>query len=144
MTQDFGQPFYPDAQGRPSVINQNFFAGYTIWKCGLVRDFAFWRQYQPETGLWKEIPDAELLKLIAQQMLNYSRQYNVPWLETKRTNTMCKDIKNFINGEQIGQSKFTKPCRNVIHVRNGMLKIEQDGTVSFKPFSPDYYSTNRT
>lgn len=144
MTQDFGQPFYPDAQGRPSVINQNFFAGYTIRKCGLVRDYTFWRQYQPDTGLWKKIPDAELLKLISQQMLDYSRQYDTPWLAAKRTNRVCKDIKAFIDAEQAEQTKFTRTCRNVIHARNGMVVIEQDGTISFKPFSPDYYSKNRT
>jgi len=58
---------------------------------------------------------------------------------------MCKDIKSFIDAEQTGQSSFAKRRRrNVIHVRNGMVIIEQDGSVSFKPFSPDYYSTNRT
>ena len=144
LIEKFGEPFYPDAQGRPSVINQNFFAGYTIWKCGLVRDHIFWRQYQPETGLWKEIPDAELLKLVSQQMLAYSRSYEVPWLAAKRTNNTCRDIKSFIDAEQVGQANFVRSCRNVIHVRNGMVVIEQDGTISFKPFSPDYYSTNRT
>ena len=68
----------------------------------------------------------------------------MPWLASKRTNKMCKDIKGFIDAEQAGQSKFVKPCRNVIHVRNGMVKIEQDGSVSFKPFSPDFFSKNRT
>lgn len=144
LIEKYGPPIYPDTQGRLSVINQNFFAGYTICKCGLVRDHIFWRQYQPDTGLWKKIPDVELLKLISEQLLAYSRQYEVPWLGAKRTNKMCKDIKAFIDAEQAGQSKFVKPCRNVIHARNGMVVIEQDGTVSFKPFSPEYYSTNRT
>ena len=140
----FGEPFYPDSQGKPTIINQNFFAAYTIRKCGLVRDYTFWRQYQPETGLWKEIPDAELLKLVSQQMLAYSRSYEVPWLASKRTNKTCKDIKAFIDAEQAGQSSFTKPCRNVIHVRNGMLRIRPDGTVSFEQFSPKFFSKNRS
>ena len=144
LIEEFGEPFYSDAQGRPSVINQNFFAGYTIRKCGLVRDYTDWRQYQPDTGLWKKIPDAELLKLISQQLLVYSRSYEAPWLASKRTNKTCKDIKAFIDAEQIGQSKFGKSCKNVIHARNGMVVIEQDGSISFKPFSPDYYSRNRT
>ena len=144
LIKEFDQPLYPDAQGKPSIINQNFFAGYTVRKCGLVRDYTDWRQYQPETGLWKTIPDAELLKLVSQQLLAYSRQYDVPWLAAKRTNKTCKDIKAFIAAEQAEQSKFTKPCRNVIHVRNGMLRIRPDGTVSFEKFSPDYYSKNRS
>ena len=32
----------------------------------------------------------ELLKLISEQLLAYSRQYEVPWLGAKRTNKMCK------------------------------------------------------
>ena len=139
-----GQPFVFDTNGRPSKINQPFFAGYTIRKLGLVRDFASWRQYQPDTGLWKEIPNAEILQLVSQQLLAYSRSYEVPWLTSQRTNKNCKDIKGFIDAQQIGQSKFVRSCRNVIHARNGMVKIEQDGTVSFKSFSPDYFSKNRT
>ena len=145
LIEEYGPAIYLDGQGNPSVINQNFFAGYTIRRCGLVRDYAFWRQYQPKTGLWRKIPDAELQKLVSQQLLAYSRLYGVPWLAAKRTNKMCKDIKSFIDAEQVGQSSFAK-CRrrNVIHARNGMVVIEDDGSVSFKPFSPDYYSTNRT
>ena len=145
LIEEYGPAIYLDGKGNPSVINQNFFAGYTIRRCGLLRDYAFWRQYQPETGLWRKIPDAELQKLVSQQLLAYSRLYGVPWLAAKRTNKMCKDIKSFIDAEQAGQSSFAKRRRrNVIHARNGMVVIEQDGTVSFKPFSPDYYSTNRT
>ena len=51
---------------------------------------------------------------------------------------------DFINTEQTGPSRFVRHSRNVIHVRNGMVIIGEDGAVSFKPFSPDYFSTNRT
>ena len=102
LIEEYGVPFYPDPQGRPSVINQNFFAGYTIQKSGLVRDYIFWRQYQPMTGLWKKLPDAELQKLVSQQMLTYSREHDALWLAAKRTNRVCKDIKAFIDAEQVG------------------------------------------
>jgi len=65
LIEEYGPAIYLDGKGNPSVINQNFFAGYTIRRCGLVRDYAFWRQYQPKTGLWRKIPDAELQKLVS-------------------------------------------------------------------------------
>ena len=123
LTESYGDAFYTDKNGVPNVINQSFFAAYTIHNCNLKRDQEYWRQYQADSGLWRKLENGELLKLISQQLLHYSRQNHVPLLAAKRSANLCRDISTFMAGEQIGLSVFQNKRRNVIHAGNGMVEI---------------------
>ena len=140
-----GTPLYPDKNGIPSIVNQSFFAAYTIHSLGLKRDHGSnWRHYNPETGLWNKVPPAELLRLISSQLLDFSRKNNVPSLAAKRSASLCREILSFMDGESSEAFLLPMRRRNVIHTGNGMVEIAPDGSMTFRPFAREYYSCTRT
>lgn len=143
LIERYGAPYEEDQKGKIVSINQSFFAGYTLRKCNPKHDpLGNWRMYQPKTGLWEKVLPPVLQSLISEQLLDFSRKYDLPAIASKRTANLCRDIRSFLEGETVDSSVFEKRRRNVIHTANCMLEILPDGSLRQHPFAPEFGSCN--
>lgn len=143
LIERYGAPYEEDQKGKIVSINQSFFAGYTLRKRNLKRDpLGNWRMYQPKTGLWERLQPPAVQCVISEQLLDFSRKFNLPTLVSKRTANLCRDIRSFLDGEITDSSVFERQRRNVIHAGNCMLEIMPDGSLRQHPFAPEFGSCN--
>ncbi len=96
-------------------------------------------KYGPATGLWRRIGEAELMQHVAGiiRSLAMERGFCPDGIANAR---LCRDIISFIS---FSDGMMPSLETRYIHVANGVLEITVDG-VELKPFSPHYYSRNRT
>ena len=126
-------------------VNQQYVAAYYVNRAGVIYDAAtkgFW-EYDIETGLWKPLSEA----LHLQQLADVYREVLIEngaghLLASRRTRTL-QQISVLARGIAYRENAFGEP-HSFMHLANGMLHITPEGKVELHPFSPDYYSRNRS
>ena len=139
LISNYGYPFSITKSGGVAELNQNFFAAYTQQNQQLIYSDGYFWKYDPATGLWRQVADAQMNNLIAASTREFGKQYNVD-LSSRITASVCRSIKSFMEPEQ--PDPFKKHCRYV-HVANGVLDFSEDATVTMQAFAPEFYSRNR-
>lgn len=126
-------------------INQKYFSGKYAMQELIIFDVTMKQffQYKSDTGLWKWQSDLSIshrLGQFFQQVILLLR----PELLSKRTGSLLRSMVEMLKGIVERDNAFTKTIC-FIHVANGVLEIDQQtGECELKPFSPDYFSRNRS
>ena len=139
LIRQYGIPFGITKSGCVTELNQSFFAAYTKQTQQLIYSDGYFWKYDPATGLWRQIADAQMNNLIAASTREFGKQYNVD-LSSRITASVCRSIKSFMEPEQ--PDPFKKHYR-YIHVANGVLDFSEDARVTMHTFAPEFYSRNR-
>ena len=144
LIKEYGYFVERDSKGIPNKLNELFFAAYVVQKNKLAVDqINLWRKYNSETGVWEELKACVLKPLIAKELLNFSRSYNIPEIAKMGNNKNCTAIFSFMEGIANHSNEF-KQQRRIKHLKNGVLVFEDDGSWHLEPFSEDFYSIVRT
>lgn len=138
--------FNKDGQVSKITFNQDWNARFLQERYLLLYETGenrFYR-YHDDNGLWMEITREELQELLSKDLLDYWNAYHhgdFQALQLRKSMGLLKDSIAMLQGK-IGRSDvFTRGNRTpIIHVKNGMLDL---GSMTLKPFSPDYYSRNQ-
>ncbi|MBF0593879.1 MAG: hypothetical protein HQL22_02810 [Candidatus Omnitrophica bacterium] len=141
----YGQPFYCPNGDEVSMLNQTFWAGlYALEHTGFFdyKEKTFYL-YSPDTGLYVEISINTIKQQIAVRILEASRELNLPSLEKKRSNHLLDSILAQLKGVMERPNTVAKN-HPFIHVANGVIIFNPDGTTDFTSFSPIYFSKNRS
>ena len=144
LIKEYGYFVERDSKGIPNKLNELFFAAYVVQKNKLAVDqINLWRKYNSETGIWDELKACVLKPLIAKELLDFSRSYNIPEIAKMGNNKNCTAILSFMEGIANRSNEF-KQQRRIKHLKNGVLVFEDDGSWHLEPFSEDFYSIVRT
>ncbi len=130
---------------KEQTINQMPFAERYVADSGAIYDPAVKRfyAYAPATGLWQHQTDETTLREIGLCFQRVVEQEGFPDIIAKRTANMLQGLRDMARGMAERRDVFNQR-RNVIHVANGMLELGPGGTVELRPFSPNWYSRNRS
>ena len=140
LISNYGYPFNITKSGGVAELNQNFFAAYTQQTQQLIYSDGYFWQYDQDTGLWRQVGEAQMNNLIAATIRAFGKQYNVD-LSSKVSAPICRAIRSFMEPERIDPFKNTQ-CR-YIHVANGVLDFSEEARVTMHTFAPEFYSRNR-
>jgi len=130
---------------KEQTINQMHFAARYVADSGTIYDPAVKRffTYFPVTGLWQHQTDETTLRELGLCFQRIVEEEGFLDIITKRTANMLQGLRDLARGMAERRDVFNQR-RNVIHVANGMLELGTDGSVELRPFSPDWYSRNRS
>ncbi len=131
--------------GDKMAINQSHFAARYVAESGIVHDPAVSRFYiyVPTTGLWQHQTDEVTVRELALCFQNIVTEEGYPDLISKRSSSLLHGLRELARGIAERRDVFNQR-RDVIHVANGMLAMDAAGNVDLKPFSPDWFSRNRS
>jgi P4 family phage/plasmid primase-like protien len=141
LEKEFSAPLTFSSKGMVIGVNEAFWAAYVMRTLGLIKVSGIIWRYASMSGLWLRVSAEELNNLIAKTARDYSATCGVGELVTKFNEPTCNHIRKFMKDAE--KDLFKDRTRNLIHVGNGMVEINDDGTCILKPFSPDYYSRNQ-
>lgn len=138
IEKEYGQLIYFSSNGKKVEFNQFACAAYITSKTQIYYLNGDWYKYDPETGLWGKIYEAELLNHICKTLIDIgcSKGLDFP----APSSHFCRGIKAFMMTRPWEDNGVQTPY---IHVANGVLEITE-GNAVLKPFSPNYHSFNRT
>lgn len=142
LEKEFGEPLTLSSKGTVTMLNESYWAAFVLRKRGLDKVFGITWKYVPANGLWKKVPAEELNNMIVKTAREYGSTHGLGDLVMKFNEPTCNHVRNFMKNAET--DPFKDRPHNLIHVGNGMVEINDDGTCSLKPFSPDYYSRNQT
>ncbi len=143
LVDQHGQPYYFNAEGKLTSINQNFWAG--LHNAEHIQIYepderAFYR-YDDKTGIYADITEHLIKNEIAERLLAISRERGLPALETKRTATTLNHIVAQLKGICEKRHAFQKKSKYV-HLANGVIVFKDNNDADLLPFSPDLLSRN--
>jgi phage/plasmid-associated DNA primase len=139
----YGDPYYLNKDGAPSALNEAYWGGLyatenrILWEPDERRFYI----YQPETGIYRCESSDMIKQAISERLLQASRQMNLHWLETQRTNTKIENIVDQLRGIVEKRDAFKRHERR-IHLANGVFSFSHGGELL--DFSPDLVSRNRS
>lgn len=141
----FGPPYWPNAKGEPSVLNEPFWAGMylerelTLW---CPEEAQFYR-YDEATGIWAPDDAPVIMARVRAMMLEQSRAMNVPWLARQNSSRVLSAILAHVRNESSRPGVFAPEARreNIVHAANCMLAWRGDAWCQ-EPFAPEWYSRN--
>jgi putative DNA primase/helicase len=135
----YGEPFYKNAEGQLSKINESFWAGLFASENDVLWEPTE-RQFYLYNGKIYDDESADAVKRrLSDRLLEASRQTNLFWLEKQRTNSQLNDITAHLRGIVERRNAFKKR-EPLIHLDNGVFSFEHGG--SLLPFAPDLISRN--
>ena len=140
LIERYGAPFAFTKSGDVQSLNQSFFAAYTKQFYGLLYSTGYFWKYESATGLWKEVDNQKLCILIADAIRFYAKKNDID-ISHKITASLCSNVLIFIEKDEIDH--FKKKDMKYIHVANGVVVFSKEGSISFQPFAPEFYSRNR-
>ena len=127
-------------QGKIISLSQYGFAQYAVRELNLIHaEGDYWR-YNSETGLWNRLDPEDLNKLLFEVAHRCRERFDLDLVRFMNANT-CRDVREFMAPTK--PNPFEHRPKGVTHVANGMLEIGEDGDVTLRPFSPEYYSRYR-
>ncbi|GHC01999.1 bifunctional DNA primase/polymerase [Cerasicoccus arenae] len=158
-----------DAGCTIAAISEHFWAGWFSRQHHIMFEpieVRFYR-YNPHNGAWQIREDAEIRKMISDDLLRISRceelqhicytvgQQPAGWDRLKkgslsklegpgvRSQDRIGSILGFLKGEVTKREVF-KTGEGVIHLQNGMIDLREGraNQLTLKPFSPKFYSRN--
>jgi hypothetical protein len=139
----FGAPYYLNDEGRPTALNESFWAGVCstenviLWEPNERRFFI----YQPQTGIYTPASVDFVKHWISERLLEASRQMNFHWLEQQRKDAKLDRIVGHLRG-QVEKYEAFKHGERRIHLANGVFTFAHGGELL--DFSPDLISRNRS
>ena len=145
LAKEFGQPFYTNKDGRVTGINERYWAALFSRENRVLYDpdeKTFYR-YAEDTGLWESITPESIREAISARILEVSRESQQFSLEIQITQTKLKAVVAALMGIAEKRGVFLTKQR-FIHVANGVIRLGDDGDVTFGGFSPEDYSRNRS
>jgi P4 family phage/plasmid primase-like protien len=127
------------------TINQAHFAARYVSDSGIVHDPAVSRfyVYDPATGLWRHQTDEVTVCQIGLCFQVIVSEEGYPDLISKRSSSILHGLCELARGIAERRDAFNQR-RDVIHVSNGMLALDDAGHIELKPFAPEFYSRNRS
>ena len=146
IVQLYGEPYYVNDERSVTSINQSFWAGLNmaehiqLYEPG---EKNFYR-YTDKTGLFSGFSDDVIKQDISKRLLTVSRENNLPTLERKRTIATLNNIIAHLKGIAEKKYAFEYKHKDFIHLKNGVLKIQDDKTISLVNFSPGFCSRNQS
>jgi phage/plasmid-associated DNA primase len=142
LRDEYGDPYYTDAKGNLSALNESFWAGlFSIENVGLWEpDERRFYLYQPEIGIYKHISVDLIKHWISRRLLSASRQTNLYWLQTQRKDAKLDRIIGHLRGITERRDAF-KNGEKRIHLANGVFSFDHGGELL--AFSPALISRNR-
>jgi putative DNA primase/helicase len=135
----YGEPYHKNAEGRPSKINESFWAGLFTIENNILWEPSERRFYQYDGKIYQEESIDAIRRRLSARLLLASRQMNLFWLETRRTATQLDNIIKHLRGIAERRHAFTKQ-QPLIHLNNGVFTFENGG--SLLAFSPEIISRN--
>ncbi len=142
LEKEFGDPLTFSSKGTVMMINEPYWAAFVKYKRGLDKVFGITWKYVPSNGLWKKVSTEDMNDMIVKTVREYGSTHGLGDLVMKFNEPTCNHVRNFMKNAET--DPFKDRPHNLIHVGNGMVEINGDGTCSLKPFSPDYHSRNQT
>jgi P4 family phage/plasmid primase-like protien len=145
LAKEFGQPFYTNKDGRVTGINERYWAALFSRENRVLYDpdeKTFYR-YAEDTGLWESITPESIREAISTRILEVSRESQQFSLEIQITQTKLKAVIGALMGIVEKRGVFLTKQR-FIHVANGVIRLGDDGDVTFGGYSPEDYSRNRS
>ncbi|HOX59059.1 MAG TPA: bifunctional DNA primase/polymerase [Candidatus Paceibacterota bacterium] len=145
LAKEYGQPFYTNKEGRVTGINERYWAALYARENRVIYDpdeKTFYR-YEPETGLWGPVTAESIREVISGRILEASRESRQFTLEIQITQTKLKAVVSALMGIVEKRGAFRAKSR-FIHVANGVLRLGEDGDVTFGGYSPEDYSRNKS
>lgn len=142
----YGEPYYVNDERSVTSINQSFWAGLNmaehiqLYEPG---EKSFYR-YADKTGLFSDYSDDVIKQDISKRLLLVSRENNLPTLERKRTIATLNNIIAHLKGIAEKKYAFEYKHKDFIHLKNGVLKIQDDKTINLVNFSPKFCSRNQS
>ena len=104
---------------------------------------SFYR-YDKKTGLYSDFTDDLIKQDISRRLLDVSREINIPTLERKRNISTLNNITAHLKGIAEKKRAFEYKNKDFIHLKNGVLKIQNGKTINLVDFSPSFCSRNQS
>jgi len=144
LTALYGPPILLNAAEMPTEINQMFVAGrYKRDNLILYEpNLGLFYSYDAPTGLWKPKTESRVVVEMGNEIPAFLEACGAPDLLRKRSESFMGQLVRFLKGMVERPDAFQRRAP-VIHVGNGVLHLDEDPP-SLHPFSPDYYSRNRS
>lgn len=142
----YGEPYYVNDERIVTSINQSFWAGLNMAEHIQLYEpdeKSFYR-YDEKTGLFSDYSDDVIKQDISKRLLLVSRENNLRALERKRTIATLNNIIAHLKGIAEKKHAFEYKNKDFIHLKNGVLKIQPDKTISLVNFSPSFCSRNQS
>ncbi|MBF8276593.1 MAG: hypothetical protein HW390_1666 [Candidatus Brocadiaceae bacterium] len=145
LVRKFGDPYYCNAKGEITSINQAYWAALYDNENILIYepDEKAFYIYEEKTGLYRLISEALIKQNISNRMLEVSRENGVFCLEKKRTNGCLNQILGHVTGICEKRNAF-KNKRKIVHLANGVIKFKKNTKADLVSFSPEFYSRNQS
>jgi len=145
LAKEYGQPFYTNKEGKVTGINERYWAALYARENRVLYDpdeKTFYR-YEPESGLWQSITAESIREVISGRILEASREAQQFTLEIQITQTKLKAVVGALMGIVEQRGAFRAKDR-FIHVANGIVRLGDDGDVTFGGYAPEDYSRNKS
>jgi putative DNA primase/helicase len=145
LIDQYGVPYYANSEGEVKAINEPFWAG--LHQAEHIQFFepeerAFYR-YNPDNGLYRAISEDVIKQEIAARILDISRQFGLPSLERKRTNSVQNNIVAQLRGISEKRDVFRRK-KDIVHLANGVIVFKDNNEADFCEHSPDFVSRNQS
>jgi phage/plasmid-associated DNA primase len=145
LAREYGQPFYTNKEGKVTGINERYWAALYARENRVLYDpdeKMFYR-YDPASGLWQSVTAESIREVISGRILDASREAQQFTLEIQITQNKLKAVVSALMGiaEKRGAFRFKE---RFIHVANGVIRLGNDGDVTFGGCAPEDYSRNKS
>lgn len=138
----YGLPVTCNKHGRPLSINERFMAARFVRDELVLYDpgVGFYR-YDNLTGVWQRKSDAAMREAVSAHVVEYGKSRHIPMLDSLVTVKRMSAIVQALQGINSKWTGFPKK-RDYVHVKNGVILFNPDGSYYRAPFSPSYLSRN--
>jgi P4 family phage/plasmid primase-like protien len=140
----YGEPFYTNAKGAVTGINEPYWAGLHVAENEILfeKDEKTFYAYDADTGLYDVESDDSIRAKISARMLEASRQANVFDLQKKRSARTLNCVVAHLRGI-VEKSKPFAERKPAIHLANGVI-VFNGRNAELHPFSAEFRSRNRS
>lgn len=138
-----GPPMFLDCKGKPSRINEQFWAAALLSRERIVfaTDEQRFYRYEATTGVWELLPEPVLRRMVADALMEWSRKNGEGLLVAARQPARVTGVVDCVR-DQAAKGDCFAERPEAVHLTNGMLLWRGDKFV-LEPFSPDFWSRNR-
>jgi putative DNA primase/helicase len=145
LTQEYGQPFYTNKEGRVTGINERYWAALYAREHRVLYDpdEKTFYLYEDAKGLWRPVTQESIRETISARILEVSRESRQFSLEIQITQTKLKAVVSALMGIVERRGAFRAKER-FIHVANGVIRFAEDGDIQFGGFAPEDFSRNQS
>jgi phage/plasmid-associated DNA primase len=145
LTKNYGDAFSRGSKGQPVSVNQQFAAGWCAQTLDLLFDPSLqcFYEYDPPSGLWMQRSDAVVIQRIGEALGRMLSLLSAVYLRSKCGQAVLSAVAGLLKG-MVEEQGVWKKQDHLIHLANGMLRIDAAGSLHLCSFSTRYYSRNRS